>query len=359
MQKQSSTLNFKGQNIFVGIDVHLESWSVSIFTEHFEHKTFQQPPEEKALVDYLKRNFPGANYYTVYEAGFCGFRLHNSLTEMEVKNIVVNPADVPTSQKENVFKRDPVDSRKLGRSLRAGALTGIFVPDPESLKYRALIRHRATMVKDMTRFKQRVKSYLYFNGIKIPQEFKKQGSYFSKRYLKWLKEEAFPGLGPDSQTIQYMVQEVEAQRLILLKILKDVRAMSINERFNESVILLRSIPGIGIITAMTFLTEIVDINRFSDVDHLAGYLGLVPSCHSSGQKDSKGEMTFRGNKNVREMIIESSWTAVRRDPALSMKYNELRKRMDKNKALIRIARMVLRRILFVLKNKTRYETGIV
>ena len=64
-----SKLDFKGQQIFVGMDVHKKSWSISIFTEGFEHKTFTQPPEVGTLVNYLKRNFPGASYKSVYEAG--------------------------------------------------------------------------------------------------------------------------------------------------------------------------------------------------------------------------------------------------------------------------------------------------
>ena len=68
-----SKLNFEGQQIYVGMDVHKKSWSISILTNEFEHKTFSQPPEVGVLVNYLKRNFPGASYKSVYEAGYCGF----------------------------------------------------------------------------------------------------------------------------------------------------------------------------------------------------------------------------------------------------------------------------------------------
>ncbi len=54
-----SKLDFESQQIYVGMDVHEKSWSVSIFTDTFEHKTFTQPPEVGTLVNYLKRNFRG------------------------------------------------------------------------------------------------------------------------------------------------------------------------------------------------------------------------------------------------------------------------------------------------------------
>lgn len=72
MLMQRKELSFEGQNIFIGIDVHLKSWTVSIFTEKLFHKTFTQPPKVESLKKYLDFNFPNANYYSVYEAGFSG-----------------------------------------------------------------------------------------------------------------------------------------------------------------------------------------------------------------------------------------------------------------------------------------------
>src|SRR5680860_1303811 len=88
MQRQITTLDFKGQNIFVGIDVHLKSWTVTILTEELMHKTFTQPACAETLCNYLKRNFPGGDYNSVYEAGFSGFWAHYKLKEMGINNIV-------------------------------------------------------------------------------------------------------------------------------------------------------------------------------------------------------------------------------------------------------------------------------
>ncbi|HWR72850.1 MAG TPA: IS110 family transposase, partial [Nitrospirota bacterium] len=60
--KQATKLDFTGQQIYVGMDVHKKSWSISIYTDQFEHKTFSQPPKTEMLMSYLKRNFPGAAY---------------------------------------------------------------------------------------------------------------------------------------------------------------------------------------------------------------------------------------------------------------------------------------------------------
>jgi transposase len=123
--------------------------------------------------------------------------------------------------------------------------------------------------------------------------------------------------------------------------------------------LLFGIPGIGLITGMTFLVEIGDINRFSSTNDFASYVGLVPSCHSSGEKENNGEITSRAKKILRDLIVESAWSAARKDPALHKAFVDFCKRMEPNKALIRIARKLLNRIYHVLKTKTEYKCGTV
>ena len=359
MQTQRTQLDFKGQNIFVGMDVHLKSWTVTILTEELMHKTFNQPACVDTLCNYLNRNFPGGSYHSVYEAGFSGFWTHYKLKEMGINNIIVNPADVPTSQKEQLQKDDPTDSRKLARSLRAGELRAIYIPSGSTLEDRSLIRMRATLVKDMTRFKQRIKSFLFFYGVAFPPQFEKSGSHWSKRFMKWLTQEVSLGHDSGNQTLKILIQQAEQQRKLLLDVLRKVRLLSRCEKYARNVALLIAIPGIALITAMTILTEIENIERFVNTDHLAGFVGLVPNYHSSGQKANNGEMTFRGHSSLRSSLIESSWFAARFDPALTMSYHGYVKRMEPNKAIIRVARKLLNRIYFVLKNNMEYVPGVV
>lgn len=358
MQTQKTGLDFKGQNIFVGIDVHLKSWAVTILTENLVHKTFTQPACADTLSDYLNRNFPCGNYYSVYEAGFSGFWTHYKLKEMGITNIVINPADVPTTQKEHLQKDDPTDSRKLARSLRAGDLKAIYVPEPSTLEDRSLIRLRATLVKDMVRFKQRIKSFLHFYGISIPAEFEKSGTHWSKRFMKWLNQVSLQHES-GTQTLKILVQEAEQQRKLLLEVLRKIRTLSRSEKYATNMELLRTIPGVGFITAITFLTEIENIERFENTDHFAGFVGLIPNRHSSGNKENNGDMTFRGQTALRKSLIESSWFAARLDPALAMSFNSHVRRMEPNKAIIRIARKLLNRMYYVLKNKREYVSGVV
>lgn len=138
--KQGTQLDFSGQNIFVGVDVHKKSWKVCIRSEHMELRTFSQNPSATELSQHLRNNYPSANYKVVYEAGFCGFNHYREFIREGINCIVVHPADVPTTDKEKQRKSDTVDCRKLGKTLSEGSLVGIFVPGIEQQDDRGIIR---------------------------------------------------------------------------------------------------------------------------------------------------------------------------------------------------------------------------
>jgi transposase len=177
--------------------------------------------------------------------------------------------------------------------------------------------------------------------------------------MKWLNQEVVTEYESGTQAFKILLQEAEQQRAHLLEVTRQVRHLARSEKYSKNTALLMTIPGIGLITAIIFLTEIETIKRFVDTDHFAGFVGLVPNRHSSGEKKSDGEMTFRGQDALKSALIESSWIAARLDPALMMSYRSYIKRMEPNQAITRIARKVLNRIYYVLKNEREYVTGVV
>jgi transposase len=218
---------------------------------------------------------------------------------------------------------------------------------------------RSSLVKDMTRFKQRIKSFLYFFGIPYPERFSQSGSHWSNNFLRWLKEEVKLREESGKQALNLLIEEVEEQRKLLLSVYRQIKQLSEKGKYASNVKLLKTVPGIGLLTAMHFLTEMETVERFEDTDHFAAYVGLIPDRHNSGDVKNDGEMTFRGQKILKKCIIESSWIAARKDPALSLAYHKYVARMEPNKAIVRIARKLLNRIYFVLKNKKEYVTCVV
>ncbi len=353
---KNTKVDFTGQDIYVGIDTGKNSWKVSILTNELEHKTFSQPPIPEVLVQYLHRCFPGAKYQCVYEAGYFGFWIHDALREQGVECLVTHPADVPTKDKERRNRNDRVDARKLARNLRNGELAPLYVPTRSALEDRSLVRTRVSMVKKQTRCKNQIKASLSFYGSTPPAEFAK--SHWSRRFIGWLESLSFER-DSGKQSLQTLLEELKHLRGSIAHLTKQIRNLARQEPYRTQVQLLSSIPGISTLSAMTLLTEIVDINRFKNLDHLASYVGLIPGEDSSGEQERNTGISHRRNAHLRSMLIECSWVAAREDPALLMAFSKLSKRMVKNRAIVRIARKLLNRIRYVLKHQESYETSVV
>jgi len=354
--KKNTKLNFTGQDIYVGLDIGKKSWRVTILTKDFEHKTFTQVPKPEMLVRYLRKNFPGAKYLCVYEAGYFGFWIHDALRQQGVECYVVHPADVPTKDKERRNRNDTVDARKLARNLRSGELTPLYVPDQKAVEARSLVRTRTQFVKKQTRCKNQIKGMLTMNGIFIPEKLEK--SHWSRPFIHWLENiDMYSDSG--KQALQAFLAELKHLRQIIAQLTRQIRSLSRQEPYRELVTYLDSVPGIGVLSAMILLTELADMNRFRSLDHLASYAGLIPGEDSSGEQEKTTGISRRRNAQLRSLLIECSWVAVRKDPALLMSFNNLMKRMPKNRAIVRIARKLLNRIHYVLKHEQLYECCLV
>jgi transposase len=176
--------------------------------------------------------------------------------------------------------------------------------------------------------------------------------------MSWLKSVALQ-TGSGSQALSFIIQEAEQQRNLLLQTTKAIRDLSGTESFSKRMELITSVPGIGATIGMSFLTEIDNITRFKNADQLAAYIGLIPMCHSSGEHEYTGEMTFRKHNTLRCQLVESAWKAIRSDPAMTVVYENYRKRMTANKAIIKIAKKLVARLFFVMKHEQKYVPCVV
>ena len=359
MQTQNTTtggLDFTGQNIYVGLDTHYKSWVITIYSDEFELKTFGQEPDVDRLENYLHKHYPNANLKLAYESGFCGFWIQRAFAKRGIHCDVVHAADVPGSNKELIRKTDKVDSRKIAKGLRNNELNCIFIPDEQLESDRQLLRTRAKIVRDATSVKNRIKAFLKFKGINIPGGYK--NSKWSKKFISWLQNielDSISSKAAFSSYIDELIFLLEKQK----QLNKVIEALAASDAYSANMHLLRTVPAIGLLSGMTLLTEIGDINRFQKQDHLYSYCGLTPDCHSSGDTERIGKVSRRGNIFIKTVLIECAWVAARKDPALLLYYKQQLPKMDRNKAIIKVARKLLNRIRYVLKNKMEYQIGIV
>ena len=317
---QSNKISFKGQNIYVGIDVHLKTWHVTTLTESGYKYSFAQHADAKELFDRLNKKFPEAHFMSAYEAGFCGFSAHYALIEQGIENIVVHAADIPTTGKEKAMKTDAVDSEKIAWGLKRNELTGIYIKDKRYMDDTNLMRLRQRFIMDLSRQKNRTKH--------------------SEQKLSLL----------------LLCEQVENTRKAILKVTREIRRLSTTDRYKENYDLLITVPGLGLITSMSMLTELDnDIVRFPNERRFVSMLGLIPTCHDSGEKKVSGEKINRGNKHLGPLIVEASWVAIQRDYQLGAYYSSCCQIMKPHKAIIKVARKLACRAYAVLKTKTKYE----
>jgi len=352
MKTPKRTSSFTGKDIYVGIDVHLRQWSVTIRTEHLTLRTFSMNPSPEELATHLQKNYPGAVYHSVYEAGFCGFWIHRALVRLGINNIVVNPADVPTTHKEKVQKRDKRDSRKLARGLAHGYLTPIYVLSEEAEALRALGRRLLQISKSQRRVKTRIKHLLHTQGIVLPSH--SEISHWSANFIDWLRSQRFSSDNYHFY-LDSLLEELAFLRQLRLKLYRQIRQQI---KGNEVLKNLRTVPGIGFVIAFTFYTEIIDIYRFRILDELLSYLGLVPAVRASDEKEHILGLTSRGNKYLRHLLIEGAWVAIRFDPELTIAYEAQIKTKIHKKAIIRITKKLVSRMRYVWKNNQEYVIAV-
>ncbi len=356
MMNKVNQLDFEKQPFFVGLDVHKKSWTITIRSNKMHLKTFSMNPSTQQLFRYMNNNYPGGLYQTVYEAGYCGFWIHKQLEEYGFDSIVINPADVPTTNKEKTNKRDKVDSRKLSRELENGSLQGIYIPDEFHQQLRTLCRLRYRIMQSQTRVKNRIKGLLSYYGILVPEHC--ELCHWSKAFILWLQsiEFSFPA---GKESLRFCIEELLSHRKRLAELIRVLRKNINQYELSQLISNLCSVPGIGFVTASTMYCELIDIKRFDNLDHLASFVGLVPSTTASSDQEYDRGLTFRYNKHLRYLLVEAAWIAVRKDPVLTHKFSQLTRRMTKQNAIIRIAKKLLSRVQYVWKNQKRYVPGVI
>jgi len=357
MTNLAEKLDFSGHTISCGIDVHLKSWTISLYLGKQYLKSFvQSPPSVEGLRNFLLTSYPKAHYECAYESGFCGFWIQRAFAALSISCIAVNAADVPRTDKSTKNKNDRNDSRRIAEALQAGQLEGVYVPDPELEADRQLVRLNERYSNDLTRAKNRIKGLLRLMGIEIPHRFAKAN--WSNGFVDWLKQISC-GESSIRVVLDRQISIMETIRSEKLDTLKEIRKLMCKVRYQSISKLLCSIPGIGPVTAAVLIVEIVDITRFEKSDRLNSFVGLCPMQHSSGEEDRKGSITTRQHRRLRYLLVESAWVGIRTDPALTLCYSRWSARIGSRRAIIKVARKLLQRIRYVWIHSVPYVPGLV
>lgn len=336
--------------IYIGMDIHKRSWSISIQTDLFFHKSFTMPPSCDDLFIYVDTHFKDHEVHLVYEAGCCGFHVARYFLNLGWDVLVINPADIRRSDKDRYLKTDKIDARNLSNQLKLGVLKGIYIPSEEQEQLLSLARHRSQLTRRLRQCKSHIKSMLLFHGIQIPACF--DNSNWSNDFLSWLKTVEFSS--PTGYlSLHGKIRLYEFVKQEYLETANQLRAYC-RKNYKTDYYLLKSIPGIGGFLAAVILAECGDLRRFNTEGQFASFIGLVPGIHASGESERSMGITPRSRSQLRSYLIEAAWIAIRKDPEMQQYY---RKHIGKNpkSIIVKIAHKMSRRILSVIKTQKEYE----
>ena len=285
----------------------------------------------------------------VYEASGQGFGLRDDLCAAGIECHVLAPSHLPHTQNSRKRKTDDRDAQMLLDELRAHILAGrklpaVWIPDRATRDDREAVRLRLETAAERTRVKNRIRNLLKRWQVALPRWFTASGDW-SKRSLAWLDavadgtepSEPARGLGTGSRVALGSLVAVYRSFMSQIQALdKAIETLARTPRYVQAFRKLKLLPGVGTLSAMVFLTELGDLDRFANRRKLGTYLGLAPSSYESGERDDrKGHITRQGSSQVRHVLCQAAWAALRCSPEWRARYEQI-KRGSKSRSKVAI-----------------------
>jgi len=136
---------------------------------------------------------------------------------------------------------------------------------------------------------------------------------------------------------------------------KLVSALRENNRIQARVLRLMTIPGVGEVTALTWVLEIGELDRFNSSRHAISYCGLCSAQHESAGKEQRGPISKQRNKHLQTTLIEAAKLAPRWNEQLAILHEKELARGNRNRATLAVARKLVEFMLAVDRRETDFE----
>jgi transposase len=320
--------------MYVGMDVHRKRSQVALLDEHGGQLLNRNLANDSAeLTSLLGRLEPGTP--VAFEAAYGWGWLAELLEELELEPHLVHPSRCKAIASARL-KDDKVDARTLAHLLRAELLPEAWIAPQAVRDQRALLRHRAALVRVATALKCRVHAILADRGVVVQEPL--WGS--AGRVL--LAELPLPAV--QRAVVTDCLALIDAISPLVARLERDLVTRT---RPDPRVQALQALPGIGPITAMTLVAEIGDIGRFPTARKLCAWAGLTPAVRNSDRKVRHGHITKMGSPWVRFVLQEAAQRAKTRPPFASF-YAKTAARRGKHIATVAVARKLLARCFHLL-----------
>lgn len=360
-----------------GLDVHKKSIvACTITPEGKEIRTFGTMTSDIiSLAEWVGSK--GCTHVAMESTGSYWKPVYNVLEQRNITLLVVNAKHVKAVPGR---KTDIKDAEWIAKLLRHGLLQGSFIPERDQRELRELVRYRRSLIEERTREILRIQKVLEGANIKLSSVTKDimgvSGQAMLKSIINGIEDPIILAnlakrrlKSKHDQLVQALHGLVgEHQRMLLTTQLRHIKFLDqeiaeldkeIEDRmrpFEDKVVLLDTIPGVGPRTAQEILAEIgPDMSRFPSSSHLSSWAGMCPGNNESAGKRKSGRTT-KGNKFLRRALVESGRAASRSNGTyLSAQYHRIVTRRGKNRAAVAVGHTILVIAYHVLKRGEPYQ----
>jgi len=342
-----SLYDAESYDIYIGNDVDKRSYALNIRERYHQLMTKTIPANPEQLYNFTRSRFPDRRVVIGYETGPTGFGLYDYLMGRDMPCVMISPASVPKPANQRV-KTNRIDARKLASMLAEGNFSPVRVPEGPYRELRHLVQTRENYARSQRTAKQRIKSLFLYAGLPACRDLER---HWSNRYLHHVKTlECTPAV---RFRLDRLLEDLDYARSQLLRVTRQLRLFC---RSDKEVSLhlcnLKTIPGIGLVTAVTLLGRIGDPRHLKGVRELSAFCGIVPRENSSGDKVRRGSITGIGNGVLRALLVEAAWRAIRHDKELERFFHRIASRhpasYGRQKAVVAVAHKLTLRVYKVL-----------
>ena len=327
--------------IYVGIDIHRDYGVACVQNPKGQTVDEFRFGNNTEGVNEVKERLGKSNAYAhiaIESTGNMWIVLWDKLEENGLDLHLVHPLKTKAIA-SNKLKNDKLDANMLAKLLRGDMLVCSYVPPRDMRDEREFVRLRASLVRTRTQLANKVRSILHKYCIKY------KGKLYLNAGMEFLSS-------LDLRPVDMLAIKSYLETLKTLNSEID----SVNSRIagndSEEIKLLMSIPGINYYSAVLIYSEIGDISRFPSHNKLASWAGLVPSMHQSGTSFYNGKITKEGSKRLRWILIQCAHASIRTNPKINEFYSKIAKRRGDKKAVVAVARKLVKIIYAVLSSKT-------
>jgi transposase len=316
---------------FVGLDIHKRVVEGCVLDAAGQVVQRVRTGTSRAELEALGRTVLRPDDRVALEATTNTWAIVRVLTPFVAEVVVSNPLRTRAIADAKV-KTDKVDAEVLAQLLRADFLPRVWQPDEATQRLRALTTHRAQLVADRTRLKNRLHAVLHQRLLTPPVT-----KLFSHAGLAWLATAPLP---PEERAAvertQRLLAAVEAERTALERPLAELGYA------DARVKLLLTLPGVDLTVAQTLLAALGEVTRFRDGAHAASYLGLVPATRQSADHCHHGPITKAGRGHARWVLVQAAHAVAEHPGPLGAFFRRLAHRKgNPNIAVVATARKLV------------------